>query len=268
MLTVLSLGAGVQSTTVALMAAHGEITPMPDCAIFADTGWEPKAVYAHLRWLMSPNVLPFPVHVVGSRDLRENVLASVNRNKAPFASVPWFIRNKDTTDGMGRRQCTREYKIEPIAKKQRELLGYQPRQRIPSASAECWIGISLDEAFRVKPARNAWQTNRWPLIEKRMHRSDCLRWLERHGYPTPPKSSCIGCPFHSDQHWREMRDNAPLEWSDAVAVDSAIRHAFRTKGEQYMHSSRKPLDQVDLSTAEDKGQLDLFNNECEGMCGV
>jgi len=29
-LTVISLGAGVQSSTMALMAAAGEITPMPD----------------------------------------------------------------------------------------------------------------------------------------------------------------------------------------------------------------------------------------------
>jgi len=48
-LRVLSLGAGVQSTTMALMAAHGEIMSMPNCAIFADTGWEPKAVYEHLE---------------------------------------------------------------------------------------------------------------------------------------------------------------------------------------------------------------------------
>ncbi len=59
-LRVLSLGAGVQSTTLALMAAHGEVGPMPDCAVFADTGWEPRAVYDHLAWLMSPNVLPSP----------------------------------------------------------------------------------------------------------------------------------------------------------------------------------------------------------------
>lgn len=32
-LRVISLGAGVQSTTLALMAARGEIGPMPDCAI-------------------------------------------------------------------------------------------------------------------------------------------------------------------------------------------------------------------------------------------
>lgn len=44
MLNIISLGAGVQSTTMALMAAHGEIEPMPDCAIFADTKVEPAAV--------------------------------------------------------------------------------------------------------------------------------------------------------------------------------------------------------------------------------
>ena len=60
MMHIISLGAGVQSTTMALMAAHGEIEPMPDCAIFADTGDEPQAVYDHLAWLMSGNVLPFP----------------------------------------------------------------------------------------------------------------------------------------------------------------------------------------------------------------
>jgi len=37
---------------MALMAARGDITPMPDCAIFADTGWEPNAVY---EWLVCAN---------------------------------------------------------------------------------------------------------------------------------------------------------------------------------------------------------------------
>jgi hypothetical protein len=73
-LRVLSLGAGVQSTALALMAAHGIAGPMPDCAIFADTGWEPKSVYAHLRWLMLPNVLPFPVHIVSAANIRDNLL--------------------------------------------------------------------------------------------------------------------------------------------------------------------------------------------------
>jgi hypothetical protein len=77
MLRVLSLGAGVQSTTMALMAAHGEFDVLPDCAIFADTQSEPKAVYDHLKWLMSDNVLPFPVHIVTRGNLGEQVLANV-----------------------------------------------------------------------------------------------------------------------------------------------------------------------------------------------
>ena len=58
-MNIISLGAGVQSSVMALMSAKGQITPMPDCAIFADTQWEPEAVYEHLDWLESQ--LPFPV---------------------------------------------------------------------------------------------------------------------------------------------------------------------------------------------------------------
>jgi hypothetical protein len=90
-LRILSLGAGVQSTTLALMAAHGGIGPMPDCAIFADTGWEPKAVYEHLAWLRSPNVLPFPVHIVSAGDLRADLIAGARGER--WASIPAFTRN-------------------------------------------------------------------------------------------------------------------------------------------------------------------------------
>lgn len=38
---VLSLGAGVQSTALALMAVEGRFGAVPDMAVFADTGWEP-----------------------------------------------------------------------------------------------------------------------------------------------------------------------------------------------------------------------------------
>ena len=56
-MSIISLGAGVQSTAMALLAHHKEIKP-PDYAVFADTGWEPQAVYDHLDWLES--YLNFP----------------------------------------------------------------------------------------------------------------------------------------------------------------------------------------------------------------
>ncbi|MBB2687781.1 UNVERIFIED_ORG: hypothetical protein GGD47_005424 [Rhizobium etli] len=295
-LRVLSLGAGVQSTTLALLAAHGEIGPMPDCAIFADTGWEPKAVYDHLDWLSSGNVLPFPVHRVSAGNIREDLLKA--GTGARWASIPAFTRMvtpagsevavveedddgaitivgsrrtaKETVSiGMIRRQCTTDYKIVPIRRKVRALAGLTRKRSPDHAIVEQWIGISLDEVIRMKPSRDAWQVNRWPIIERRMNRHDCLAWLRRHGYPVPPKSACIGCPFHDDARWRAMRDHDPDAWSDAIEVDHAIRTGLRgIRGEVYLHRSAIPLGEVDLSSAADHGQLDLWPNECEGMCGV
>jgi hypothetical protein len=257
---VISLGAGVQSTTLALMAAHGEIGPMPDCAIFADTGWEPKAVYAHLDWLES--VLPFPVHRVSGGDLRANALLGSNTTGQPFSVVPWFMKMPNGDAAMGRRQCTKEYKLRPIQRKVVDLLGGKRRK----GGTEMWIGISLDEIVRLKDSRVQYVVNRWPLIEREMRRYDCLNWLSRHGYPEPPKSACIGCPFHDNAQWRAL---SPEEFADAVTMDRAIRHQPGFRGEQYMHRSLKPLDQVDLSTAADRGQIEFgFLAECDGICGV
>ena len=267
-LRVISLGAGVQSTTMALMAAHGEIGPMPDCAIFADTGWEPKAVYDHLDWLETQ--LPFPTYRVSAGNIRDDQISGITTRGGRFAAIPLFTQN----GGMGMRQCTAEYKIEPIRKKERDLLGVKPRHRVPKNTiVEQWIGISTDEAVRMRPSRDKWQLNYWPLIEADMSRQDCLRWFgAKHPGRTLVKSACIGCPFHNDLNWRDMRDNDPVSWVDAIDFDKAIRNGGSTLGkmkhQQFIHRSLVPLDEVDLSTEEDRGQLNFFVNECEGMCGV
>jgi len=293
---LLSLGAGVPSTTLMLMAAHGEIGPMPDCAIFADTGSEPKAVYAHLEWLRSPNVLPVLIYIVSTGNIRDNLIeAAAGRRWASIPSfaktvtpagteVPVLDEDKDSelveiatrrtwteiiSIGMIRRACTTDYKIVPIRRKVRELLGLTRKRSPAILVAEQWIGISLEEASRIKPNFEDWQVNRWPLIEKRMTRRDCLAWLLRHDYPEPPKSACIGCPFHDDARSRFMRDHDPAAWAYAVDIDDTLRTGLRgIRGAIYLHRSCIPLSQVDLSTAGDRGQLDLWPNECEGMCGV
>ncbi len=258
----LSLGAGVQSSTLALMIAHGEIEPV-DAAIFADTQWEPRHVYDWLNWLEKQ--LPFPVYRVTHGNLRTDTLAK--GGGARVAAIPWHMTMPNGDRAMARRQCTMEYKVQPITRKTRELVGLAPRQRAKGILCEMMIGISTDEALRMKPAKEAWKKHSWPLIEKGMSRWDCLQWMERKGYPLPPKSSCIGCPYHSDHEWRLIKAD-PVLWADALEVDAAIRQQPGMKGQQFMHRSCVPLAEVDLSTAADHGQTDLFNNECEGMCGV
>ena len=272
-LRVLSLGAGVQSTTVALMAAHGEIEPI-DFAIFADTGCEPAPVYAHLQWLMSGNVLPFPIHIVSAGSIVEEMLQSAEGASQSWGRPPVFVRSKHSVrtgrGGKVTRQCTGDYKIDPIRAKIREMLGVRKGRKVPKdVLVEQVIGISWDEQRRAKPSFHTWIENDYPLIDKRMTRGDCLEWMKRRGYPLPPRSACTICPMRKNAEWRWLKDNDPAGWKQAVEVDRAIRNGMRgIKAEAvYLHRSLKPLDQVDLTNNDDR-MGNLFMAECQGMCGV
>lgn len=258
-LRVLSLGAGVQSTTIALMAARGEI-PAPDCAIFADTGDEPKAVYEHLAWLKSPGILPFPIHTVKC----SNTLEGAFRAGDEEARIPYHVG----AGGLGGRQCTRNFKIRPIRRMIRELLGVKPRGYVAPASVESWVGISTDEIERIKPSGCLFIHNRHILVEARMSRQGCYKWLEERQYRIPPKSRCKYCPFQGNDGWRGLRDD-PAEWAETVDLDGWLREpaqVARFRGEVFLHASRVPLIDADLTAKIDEG--DMFGQECEGMCGV
>ena len=266
-LRLLSLGAGVQSTTLALLVVEGTL-PTLDGAIFADTGWEPAAVYQQLQRI--EKVLTdagIPVYRVNQGNLRNDAINPEHR----FASVPYFIRNPDGSDGMGRRQCTSEYKLAPISRKVRELLGAAPPdfRRVPRGRvAEQWIGFSTDEIGRVSDKEGTlYERKRYPLLELAMSRKDCQRYLERNGWGSTAKSACIGCPFHGNVQWRELRDNRPEEWADAVEFDKAIRkggaRGLPPNGEAFLHRSRVPLDIAPINRVTRKEwsdrQMDIFD---------
>ena len=275
-LRVISNGNGVQSTATILMALHREIGPMPDAIINSDPGDELQGTYRHALWLeqevarLSNGQVRWINTSKGER-LSDSIRrraegnAGLRQDGKPnrFVSAPFFTGN----GGQGRRQCTREFKVEPLIKVQRGLMGYKPRQRIPVGSCEIWIGFSTDEVVRAGPAFERWAVHRFPLLEQRMSRWDCEQWLRRHGYAVPPKSACIFCPYRSDHEWRWMRDNEPESWAKAVAIDEMIRNTPGMRQREYLHDSRKPLSEVDLSTAEDRGQGSLLS-VCEGHCGV
>ena len=120
----------------------------------------------------------------------------------------------------------------------------------------------------MKPNRHAWIANIWPLIDKRMSRSDCIAWLVRNGYIVPPKSACTFCPYASNERWRRQRDESPLEWAETIAFDEAIRYGLNGvdgRNSIFVHRQGVPLKEAVL---EAPGQEDLFGNECEGHCGV
>lgn len=291
------------------MAARGEL-PLPEAAIFADTGWESAATYAHLAWLMKELDGLLPIHVVrkARRDgsaahIRDDALAVVAGHRTRVATLPVFVKGSQeynpspdpaqqerfarhvggaanfvvlplfarTFTGKTsqlRRQCTGEYKIEPIIRRTRELIG-RPKgiRRTRPPFAKMWIGISAEERqTRCKPSQQPWITNRWPLRELGLTRRDCERWLQEHYGLRVPKSACIACPYHDDRLWREIKLHRPEEWADAIAFDRAIRRLPMVQGECYVHRSCVPLDEVDLRTPEDRGQLTLALGDAADEC--
>jgi len=248
---VLSLGAGVQSSTLLLMACKGEIEK-PDVAIFADTGWESSVTYNHLAWLKGESERHgIPVIIVQEHNIRDDSLNASEMNKG-FIYLPAHNIRLDGVCGINKRQCTNNYKITPIKHKVRELLGVHRGARLPAEAVEQWVGISIDEAQRMKLSRDRWIGLRYPLIERMMSRNDCILWLHNnYNGLKVPKSSCIGCPFHDNNAWRDLTET---EFADACIVDDAIR-STRIKFTNYLHKKRIPLREVDLRTPEDKGQI-------------
>ncbi|WDV55513.1 hypothetical protein PV963_36760 [Streptomyces coeruleorubidus] len=92
------------------------------------------------------------------------------------------------------QRSTGEYKIKPIKKKVRGILGYPYPARIPrGVFVEQWVGISTDEFHRAKDADGKYMRNRHPLIDMDWSRSDCVRYLTSLGLADTPKSSCLRC---------------------------------------------------------------------------
>ena len=277
----LSLGAGVQSSVLALLLSRSDPRlldlgyPKPDVAIFADTGWEPRYVYDHLNWL--ENQLDYPIIRVTSGDLKSNLKRGRTVSGHSFVDVPLFLMDDNGKKGMLRRQCTNHYKIKPINRHIRKLAGGKRGRPFPkNQHVEMWLGISLDEIFRMKPSRESWIKHRWPLMDLRMTREDCEDWFAGE-FPGRElyRSACVICPYRSDAHWLEMKRSEPESYEEAVRFDRWLRNSKTNpvrkllNGRPYLHSARRPLATVVAEReSADPDSINHFNEECDGICGV
>jgi hypothetical protein len=278
---ILSLGAGVQSSTLALMAARGDLAGYgpPHCAIFADTGDEPAEVYSWLEWLKAEihrQPYRFPIYTVAAKNALSATALTPRVTKDGRAyyvsAIPTYSLHPDGTIGKVRqRTCTRDFKLRPLFRLAKKIAAV-PRKKASTVGiyVKQWVGISRDEIVRMKPSREWWAETCWPLIDVNMTRNDCLRWMADRGYPTPPRSACVFCPFHSDAEWRRIKETDPESWAKAVKFDHDFRDAKKStssqKTVQFLHRTCKPLDQIDF-TPSTSPQLELWANECSGMCG-
>jgi hypothetical protein len=294
-LVAVSNGWGVQSMCTLTMVAFGDLPPI-DAALHADTLHERSATYAYAAkwtpWLLKHgiNVVTLPnatggIWEIFKRPGQTHIPAFTKYTGEPI-TVPekkWMwdedgdeyevptgrmVVVDPRRDGQLNRSCTQRWKIVTMRRwlqKYRRVEDWEGNL-LSVRPVEQWLNISMDEWQRAKDSDVKYITNRFPLIERRMTRNDCINYLERHGIEVPPKSSCTFCPFHNRAAWREMKAEDGADWREAVAVDEALR-TVRPPFDLFLHTDRIPLTEVDLRTPTDHGQLDFWQQTCDsGYC--
>lgn len=275
-LRVLNLGAGVQSSAILLMACKGEL-PKPDVAIFADTEEEPASVYRWLDDVLRPAAATAGIPI----DVVRDTSRADRRHRVD--QIPAFVRGAEGIGAPLARQCTRDWKIVPIDRHVKSLIGLSKSARWPKTLAvESWLGISGDEIQRMKSAVEPWRRYWHPLIEEPwagersprwrnppLRRVDCQAWLAANGFGEAPRSACTFCPMHSDREWRRLQEHEPDAFAEAVKVDALLRSEPRRHAAMFVHRSLRPLGEIDFTRQQTLAlDGDGFGGECSGMCGV
>ena len=267
-LKILSLGWGVQSWTLAAMAALGEI-PMPDYAVHADTTHEMAGTYAHAeKWTPWLEEHGLKVQTVKAENTSPIGGKTSRTNSSYRIMPPAFTRNVLTNEtGQLNRQCTQDWKIAPVHRFVRSIVG-----RISSECVEISMGISLDEWHRMKTSRKQYIKHIYPLVDRRLNRAYCVSWLEQHGLDIPPKSACTFCPYHSKDAWKRLKQAGGDDWDYSVLVDDQIRNMGKGAGlefEMFVHAAVLPLEEA-VRIPEDYGakQMELDIPCDSGHCFV
>lgn len=241
-------GGGVQSAAIAALIVQGKLRP--DLAVIVDTEREQSTTWQYMERYVAPALSKVGVTLnrVRRSDFESRDLHSSNGTLL----IPVFT-TKGGTVGKLSNYCSSYWKREVI-KRWANAQGVK--------AVDLWLGISVDEMERVQTEKYAKWRTRYPLIEQRMNRGDCVTLVESMGWPTPPRSSCWMCPNHTQHEWRDIRDNKPADWQAAIKLDRELRqrdpHAF-------LHSDCVPLEMADLDDANGV----LFGHACtSGHCFV
>ena len=272
-----SNGMGIQSVAMYLMSSLGEL-PRFDYSVFADTGAEKQETYKYIEWLKNwaKKNNGIPIIYDTSRNLYKDLLNKKNSTGQRFASIPGYTRNEDGSKGMLRRQCTNEYKIIPVLNVVKELLGLKKGQSYRE-EIEMFIGISLDEATRIAKPNRKNLTYIYPFCNvyskqadfgfmdfEKKTRGDLMNWIVENGFPLPPKSSCVFCPFQQDKDWLKIKSN-PVDWDCVLNTDHSVRDSTKKgiRQKMYLHDSLKPIELVKFI----ENQLKIEFN-CGPFCNV
>lgn len=196
MKTILSYGAGVNSTAIIALAMLGRI-PMPDYIVFSDTGAEWPHTYKYMDYMESKGI--GIIYLTGGTKEMTLIEYCQKRNFIPSRMNRW---------------CTVYWKRDPIRRFTRAL-GKDFKQI---------LGIDAGEQHRTR--RKSPKEFVFPLVEMGINRNDCKKLITKAGLGVPQKSGCFICPYQAKRQWIDLKKFYPELWKIAVTLekDSIYKH--------------------------------------------
>lgn len=257
-LRVFSFGGGVQSTAVLVLAARKQV--QYDALLFANVGddSENPETLEYVNEVAWPYAERHGIRLEQVQKIRrdkslDTLLDMVYRNLRSL-TIPVKFQTRDGKRGRSRRSCTTDFKIKPIAK----WLRHHGATALNPATVG--LGISTDEFQRARTDSGLdYEILEYPLLDRRLSRSDCRSIITSAGLAIPPKSACWFCPFKSPANWQRLRQTDPARFSAAVDLEQMLdrRGAGLGIGSPVrLTNSLKPLD---LAVMGD--QLDMFDED-------
>jgi len=255
----ISCGQGAPSLYLIVMAGQG-LFPA-DVVITADTGWENDCLWstgerttAKEFWdaVTQPLAEEFGMVAawVRANDGEGNPLPPLQDTQAilPNGKVSIDIPMYGSKGGKLSQSCTSKYKVAAMR---------QELRRRGARTATSHLGLTMDEVGRMKPNDVKWETKAWPLIERKLYRTNAVAELERMGIPYLVTSECDGCP-HKD--WPRWKRTSPAMIESLGEWESNIDGFFLTRNLIPLSQS---LAKMELGEA-----MDMFEPCDDGYCFV
>jgi hypothetical protein len=207
-LQVLSFGGGVQSTAMILMIVDGRL-PKPDIIIHSDTGSEMPYTHeliSQIKPLIESMNIPF--HIVTSH----------------HGKLHEYYKSKSAVPVVGIRSCTVNFKILPQRRFIRSIVGNKNGKLL----AECWLGITTDEATRKSSSDLKWIGNKFPLLDLNISRKDCIEINKKYGFEVK-KSGCFLCPYGGKKWFISLYRNHPELFKICEEMEEAYQIKYGNK---------------------------------------
>jgi hypothetical protein len=243
---VWSCGGGTQSGAIATLIKLGKL-PTPDYAFMIDTGRERASTWPFVDGFIRPALaeVGLELTIVKTADFTDHLDAFYKNQQGELTILLPGFTNSNGQKGKLSPFCSGKWKRD-VAERWMRSKGIQ--------KARNWIGISRDEASRMRAQHRGWLQIWYPLIfDVPMTRPRCVELIRQQGWTdVVPHSACYMCSNQSDAEWLDMKVNHPRDFVAACVFEQEIR---RTDPNFYLHATLQPLSQVDFT-----GQHTMFGD--------